>query len=355
MITADAPSSADRIVSIPLAEARRRLLDAARVRAPVVVPIEEASGRIAARDVLADREWPAADIALIDGWAAASADTIGAAPVAPVYVGSVRPIDAGADLPVGRDAVLAPHQGRVEFGQLVVEASLAPGENALRRGADLPLHAPLLTAGRQVDDFDVAVMKLAGVRELVVHRPRVVVQAAEAGTPRTIGEFLGGACRRAGADVTFGGSDATADLILRIADRDLASDGPAFCPALVGAERVRLRIGEGQGILDLPDRLDVAALVFETLVAPVLDTLVGRPSPAAGETRCLARKIASRIGLSELALLDVTPDGRWLPLAVGQLPLSAWARARGVVELVPESEGMPDDTPLTARSPRLRF
>ena len=54
----------------------------------------------------------------------------------------------------------------------------------------------------------------------------------------------------------------------------------------------------------------------------------------------MTRKIASGLGMSEIALLRLTRDGL-LPLACGDLTLSAIAAADHWLAVPPESEGFP--------------
>jgi len=344
-----------RAIALPLPEVRRRLFAALRTHPPVALPVASAVGRIAARDVTAPAPCPAADVASIDGWAVASIEMIGAAPVAPVYLSGGRPIVAGESLPAGHDAVLAPHQGREESGFLVAEAPLAPGENVLRRGGDIAPGALLVPTGKALDTFDLALLRLAGIADVAVARAGIAVSAEGSATASALAECLAGLCRRAGAEVVVPGDDGTpVDLAVGIG-ATIGDERAAIVPALVGADRVRIVLGADCPTLHLPDRLDVLALAFETLVAPTLDRLLGRAPTVAAETRPLARKIASRVGMSEIALLEVTAEGAWRPLAIGELPSSAWARAQGVVELAPQSEGSPEGAPLAASPPRFRI
>ena len=79
-------------------------------------------------------------------------------------------------------------------------------------------------------------------------------------------------------------------------------------------------------VIALPGAPDQALAIWWTLVLPVLDRLSGR-SRRETVTLPLARKIASGVGIAEVALLERT-DGAWMPLAVGDLPLATVARAR---------------------------
>ena len=95
----------------------------------------------------------------------------------------------------------------------------------------------------------------------------------------------------------------------------------------------------------LPGAPDQALAVWWTLVLPALDRFAGTKRKTM--TRPLAQKIASSVGIAEIVLLG-EQDGAWMPLAVGDLPFAAIARAR-VWLLVPgDSEGYAAGTPVSA-------
>ena len=52
----------------------------------------------------------------------------------------------------------------------------------------------------------------------------------------------------------------------------------------------------------------------------------------------LARKIASSVGIAEIALL-ARNDGAWMPLAVGDMPIERMARADAWLAIPGGSEG----------------
>ena len=109
------------------AQALRRVLDAAAalpVPATERVPLDDACGRIAARDLCARMDQPPFDRSPLDGYALHSADTAGAgektpvtlpvvmklyagdAPAAALPAGCAARIMTGAPLPPGADCVL---------------------------------------------------------------------------------------------------------------------------------------------------------------------------------------------------------------------------------------------------------
>jgi molybdopterin biosynthesis enzyme len=96
-----------------------------------------------------------------------------------------------------------------------------------------------------------------------------------------------------------------------------------------------------------PEQALVAGLM---LVQPVLDRLTAR-SPRREIARPLARKIASSIGVAEIALLE-TLDETWMPIAVGRLSLEAIARADAWLAVPGDSEGYAAGTTVGALSLR---
>lgn len=344
-------------VLTPLAEARERLSALCASPAPLTLPLFEAIGRVAAVDLVVPAPCPIADLALTDGWAVASADTVGASPYAPACLAAPHPIAFAEPLPPGCDAVLPEVGGSDRGGLLVAEATLAPGENTRRRGGDLAAGTVLVEAGRPLAAATAALARLVGLTTADVHAPRVALSGDGDALGDLAAVVLSGlGCRidRIDRGAPFV-ADTTLVLVIDDADTPLDRELGVTGLALTGAERVSLgRLG-GLPAITLPARFEILVAVLETLVVPTLARLgVVRPDDVF-ETRPLARKLASRVGFSEIALLDVDDAGRWVPLAVGDLPWSAWAGARGLVELPPESEGSPEDTPLTARRPLVRI
>jgi molybdopterin biosynthesis enzyme len=81
-------------------------------------------------------------------------------------------------------------------------------------------------------------------------------------------------------------------------------------------------------------------------VLPVIDRLSAR-RPRRSVTLPLARKIASHVGIAELALL-VEEQGTWLPIATGDWPLRAVASAEAWLLIPGGTEGFAAGTPVDA-------
>lgn len=142
--------------------------------------------------------------------------------------------------------------------------------------------------------------------------------------------------------------EAAAETDLTIALGRIDDHDPAWSAiALSEAEGWRLREEGGSPVLEGPARPAAAFALARAVVAPFLDRLLGRAPVPAWRRGPLLRKIPSRIGWTEIALLRESGDGLE-PLAVGTLPLWALARAEGYCVVPPESEGLPDGSIVAA-------
>jgi molybdopterin biosynthesis enzyme len=90
-------------------------------------------------------------------------------------------------------------------------------------------------------------------------------------------------------------------------------------------------------MIALPGAPDQALSVWWTLVLPTLDALSGL-LPREQQMLPLVRKVASSVGITELALLEKSGQG-WMPIAVGALSLEAIARADAWLAIQAASEG----------------
>ena len=94
----------------------------------------------------------------------------------------------------------------------------------------------------------------------------------------------------------------------------------------------------GRPVLLLPGRIDAALSVWLLLGRPLLARLSGRIVDETSIEAVLARKVASRLGLTEVVPVRRT-DAGVAPLASDYLPLSALAQADGWIVVPPGSEG----------------
>jgi molybdenum cofactor synthesis domain-containing protein len=182
--------------TIGLDEARARLEAAARPIDRIErVSLDDADGRIVARDVIAPFDVPPFARAAMDGYAVIAEDTVGAARESPkrlvwietVYTGqmpSVRvtpghciEIATGAPLPDGADAVvMVEDTDRDDSGFVDVFAPVHAGQHIGRRGADLTAGRLVLSAGERLNASRIGALAAIGHAEVdVFARPRVAI------------------------------------------------------------------------------------------------------------------------------------------------------------------------------------
>ncbi len=349
---------------MPVAEATQALVALVRPVAPVGASLAEALGAVAARDVVVGTGLPAHRTALRDGWAASAAEIVGASPYAPVRVARAPAwVEAGAPLPAGTDALLAPDA--LGDDPLWIETEVAAGEGTRAPGAEFPPGPPLVTAGERIGPLQGLAVAEAGFAELDVRRPRLRILAA---APDTLSPVLAAWIAAAGgtADIAMRPAPAehlAAALLAPGADAVLVlggtgpgrRDGSAAARVQAGrldAHGIALRPGESAGfgeaagrpVLLLPGRPDATLAAWLALGRPLLAALAGAaPEPAA--ILPLTRKVSSVIGLTDVVFLRRVAAGAE-PIGGAEIPLHRLARAEAALLVPPAHEGYPAGTPV---------
>ncbi|MGA7412778.1 MAG: gephyrin-like molybdotransferase Glp [Bryobacteraceae bacterium] len=158
------------------------------------VPIGVSRGRILAEPVAADRDYPALDRSLRDGFAVRSDDLPGLLNVrgelragdltddAPLTSGDAIEIMTGAPVPSGADAiVMVEHVERIASGagaRIRLDARLEPGQWISRRGSEALMGTVLIPAGERLDSSHVATLAMVGYTSIKVsRRPSVAILA----------------------------------------------------------------------------------------------------------------------------------------------------------------------------------
>jgi molybdopterin biosynthesis enzyme len=344
------------------------LLDGLVPLAPVALALAEAAGCIAAGTPAA--AYPPRDVAAADGWALRANDLVGASSYSPLPL--ARPphwVEAGDAMPEGCDCVLDNDAVELSGPLAQVLAEGVPGQGVRRAGSDLAERAPIGAEGSPVGPADLLLARVAGVDRLNVRRPRLRLVNVP-GATITMGLILDIA-RAAGLQVTTeeaGGRDeasiaaaldaSTCDLVVTIGGsgvgrRDaavtaLASQGAVLAHGLAlrpGRTAAVGRLGQVP-VVALPGSPDHALAAWLALVLPVIDHLAAR-RPRRSVALPLARKIASSVGVAEIALL-VERQGAWLPLAAGEWRLQGVAAADAWLLIPGGSEGFAAGTPIDA-------
>ncbi len=176
--------------SLSYAEARARVLAAARPLPAERVPIENARGRALRETLRAPHGLPPFRNSSMDGFAVRAADVTGATtlpivdtipagrpPSRALRPGEAMRIMTGAMLPEGSDAVVPvedtslPGGDRVEFTK-----SIAAGANIRDADVDLPAGEVALSEGRELSAADLGLLAALGVPQAMVGaRPRVTI------------------------------------------------------------------------------------------------------------------------------------------------------------------------------------
>ena len=200
---------------MPLTEARA-IIDTAIAPIDRVenVRVQEANGRVLARDVAAGADVPPFSRAAMDGYAVRAADTTGASRQSPVtlrcvgqtFTGqvssrSVGPgecieVATGAPLPPGADAVVIVEETESTDATAVrIFSPVQPQQNVGRQGADISRGQTVLTAGTSLNPARTGALSALGLTTVEVFaKPRVAIlstgdEIVDPGTPLAPGQI----------------------------------------------------------------------------------------------------------------------------------------------------------------------
>jgi molybdopterin molybdotransferase len=273
------------------------------------VPLTGALGRVLARDVASDLDFPPFDRSAMDGFAVKSADAslapvglrvagqirAGQWPERPLETGQAVEIMTGAPLPQGADAVQQVEKTRrLPDGWVEILAGVEPGQNVSARGSEVRAGETVLSGGRRIDPSMVAVLAAVGQALVKVGaRPEValvvtgdeLVDAGEVPTGARIRNSNGYAvlaqAREAGADARLLG--VVPDDPKRIARK--VEEG-------LSADVLVLSGGVSEGVYDLVEdvlkRLSVEIHFDKVAIkpgAPLVFGTLAHPGPVASTAR----------------------------------------------------------------------
>lgn len=305
------------------------------------VALEEAFGRVLARDMIALRTQPPFANSAMDGYALRAADTasppvslrvIGEAAAGRAFQGEIGPGDAlriftGAPIPRGADAVVVQEDVQREGDRISVSASLLVGDNLRPAGLDFAEGELLLSAGRRLTPRDVALAAAANHAALPVRRHARVAILATGDELIAPGGTLGPSQIVASNNFTVGGiveacggipidlgiarddmtalgaaireaADAEVDVVVTlggasVGDHDLVQKALVAAGMELGFWKIAMRPGKplmhGRlgnlivlGLPGNPTSSTVCAILF---LRPLLMALHGEPDPGADPTR----------------------------------------------------------------------
>jgi molybdopterin biosynthesis enzyme len=354
----------------PLDTALAALLRDVGPVAPIELPLREAVGCIAAGMPLLPAH-PPRDIAHMDGWALSANDLVGASSYSPLPLTELPVwVEVGGAMPAGCDCVLDADAVEVSgpFAQVLAEG--VPGQGVGRAGSDVAVNSPAAVAGYPVGQAALLPARVSGCEKLSVRRPHLRIVNVPCGSTATM-QMIADLARGAGLDTSAreaGGRDAASiaqaldvsacDILLTIGGSGVGrADAAVTALAQRGAKLAHgLALLPGRTaaagqlgnvpVVALPGSPAQALAVWFALVLPLIDQLSAR-SPRRTVTLPLARKIASSVGIAEIALLAEERE-TWMPLAVGEWPLQAIARADAWLLIPASHEGFAAGEPVDA-------
>lgn len=158
------------------------------------MPLEDASGRVSAEDIVSRIFVPPFTRSAMDGYAVRAKETYGASRLRPVTLkmiesvyaggeprksvgrGQCTEIATGAMLPKGADAVVMVEDTEVDGTEVLVYGSVHPGQNASRKGEDIEPGIKVISKGELLNPSKVgAIAALGRPRVKVYRRPMVAV------------------------------------------------------------------------------------------------------------------------------------------------------------------------------------
>jgi molybdopterin molybdotransferase len=174
---------------IPVADARRQILEAVPLVATERIALSEALGRVLATDVTARTDQPPSAVSAMDGYAVRAADVeatpcdlavVGEAPAGRPFDGTAETGEAvriftGAPLPAGTDSVVIQENTESrDDGRIRVLAGAPAGKHVRGRGIDFRTGDALVAAGSVLTARDIGLSAAADWPWLSVRRrPRI--------------------------------------------------------------------------------------------------------------------------------------------------------------------------------------
>ena len=162
-------------------QALARILASLRPLPSRQVPLGEASGQFAARDVFARVALPVFDNSAMDGYAVVAGAcaeekpqrVIGEQPAGidrglRIAPGEAVRIFTGAPMPAGADAVVMQEEVHTEASEILVKTKVEPGEFIRRRGCDLTEGQKILEMGARIRPQTMALLASQGFAETEV-------------------------------------------------------------------------------------------------------------------------------------------------------------------------------------------
>ncbi len=371
------------------------------------IPLLESNGRMPAADINADVDLPDFMRSTMDGYAVRASSTFGASEANPAYlvikgsvpmgespsfsigVGEAARISTGGMLPNDTDSVvMIEHTEAIDKTTIEVYKSVAPGQNILEKGEDIPKGAVLIPAGKRLRAQETGLLAAFGKETVNVYKKPVigiistgdeVVAIEEMPGPGQIRDInmytLSGLVQKAGAiPITFGivrddfddlfetctmaltqsdmvlisgGSsvgtrDFTIEVLSALPESDILVHGISISP---GKPTILAR-SHSQAIWGLPGQVTSTMVVFEIVVKPFIEHISGLSLEHARNFNLSARlnrNVVSTQGRADYIRVKLNEkDGiLWAEPILGKSGLiNTMVNADGLIEIGLNTEGL---------------
>jgi molybdopterin molybdotransferase len=392
------------LTSITAAEALR-LLASFPLAPPHLeeVPLEAASSRVLASDIVARENIPPFHRSLVDGYAVKAKDTYGAREGTPAFLniigevpvgraahvrltdGQAAYVATGAMIPESADAVVMDEYARRAAEAVEITRAVRKAENICFEGEDVKIGETVLEKGRLISPFDLGVLAALGLITVTVcRRPECglissgneVVPADATPGPGKIRDInthtVADLVKRRGCLVRFAGIardtvDAVAEKLLSVKGCDVillsggsskgASDHMTAAIERLGGRilfhGLNIRPGKptlfaslwGSGVFGLPGHPVSCAMVVLRFVLPFLERLKGEKTPGVKwiVKGLLTTNIPSAYGIEEYVRVNVSIKedlASVTPIFAKSAVISTLSRAEGYVVVPEGKEGL---------------
>lgn len=362
-----------------------------------LVPLDEAPGRVAAEDVVAQEDIPPFSRSLVDGFAIKVKDVQGAKETNPALLysrgeirigeptravlndGTCMYISTGAMVPEGADGVVMQEYSRIMGDAVEITRTTHRGENICFTGEDIRRGSRVLAQGKRIKPFDLGVLSALGMADIWVYKQIKVslissgdeivsvTTAPAPGQIRDINRYtISHTVKRFGLHVSFVGiardnpddikdhllAARTADLILvsggsSKGERDYITDSIEQLGGTILFHGINIKPGKptifaslwDTPVFGLPGHPVSCIMALTRFVVPLIKRLQGE---AEGEDRrtfgTLTTNIPSNYGIEEYVRVTITfkEDGcKITPLFAKSSVISSLSQASGYV-VVPE-------------------
>ena len=367
-------------------------LGRAHLAMPVLeeVSLEDAVGRVLARDAVAREDHPSHARSTMDGFAVASAHGRASRRiVGAVMMGSAAPyalapdeamwIPTGGALPDGADAVVPQENVRVVRDTIDVDELPERGACLSLRASDIVCGETVLAAGRRIGGPELGVLATLGIARVAVYRrPRIALlstgdELVDPAADLAIGQIrdsnryaLGGALVALGAQpvhvprapdthdgllaalrdalatcdavITTGGSSVgERDLVPRVVEEIAAGASIVHGLRVKPGKPTFLAAVAGKAVIGLPGNPSSALMILEAVVRPIVTALTGeRDARPVTLAAIAAAPFVGRAGWTHFVPARLLLRGAMLvaePLTIRSAQTSLLARASGYATL----------------------